>query len=293
MGVGDWFSQFCTALRMSAEKRSSLSYRTGRITKAVNKAFRNSDSDTANRFYVGSLGRNTAIPSVSDADLLCELPASVYTQYNAYTSNGQAALLTALRTAIRTTYKTSDIFGDGQVVVLDFDDGVRYEVLPAFLNTAGGYTFPDSNNCGSWKACKPKQEIEAFASRNRDCNFNLVELGRMARAWRDNANVPLTGMLIDTLAYQFIANWAYRDRSYLYYDFMSRDFFAFLAAQNSNQSYWLAPGSSSYVWIKGAFGYKARQAELRTLEAIQHIAAGHDWSARQKFREVFGTAFPS
>lgn len=260
MGVGDWFSQFCAGLRMSTDKRSSLAYRTARITKAVNSQFRGLDSDTAYRFYVGSLGRNTAIPSVSDADLLCELPASVYHQYNAHAGNGQSALLTAVRTAIRTTYKTSDVFGDGQVVIIAFDDGVTYEVLPAFLNAEGGYTFADSNNGGSWKSCKPKQEMDAFASRNRECNGNLVELARMARAWRDTNNVPMNGMLIDTLAYQFIATWQYRDRSYLYYDWMTRDFFAFLANQSPSQTYWLAPGSGSYVWRKGSFEYKARQA---------------------------------
>ena len=293
MGVGDWFSQFCTGLRMSTDKRSSLAYRTARITRAVNSSFRGLDSDTAYRFYVGSLGRNTAIPSVSDADLLCELPASVYHQYNAHVGNGQSALLSAVRTAIRTTYKTSDVFGDGQVVIVAFDDGVTYEVLPAFLNTDGGYTFPDTNNGGSWKSCKPKQEMDAFASRNRECNGNLVELARMARAWRDTNNVPMNGMLIDTLAYQFIASWQYRDKSFLYYDWMTRDFFAFLASQDPSQRYWLAPGSGSYVWRKGSFEYKARQAELRAHEAIQYQSAGYDWSARQKYREIYGTGFPT
>jgi tRNA nucleotidyltransferase (CCA-adding enzyme) len=87
MGVADWFSQFCGALRMGADQRGTLAYRTGRIAKAVNNYLRGLDSDTAYRFYVGSLGRNTAIPSISDADLLCELPASLYHQYDAYAGN--------------------------------------------------------------------------------------------------------------------------------------------------------------------------------------------------------------
>jgi hypothetical protein len=292
MGVGDWFSSFCSSLRLSVDKRSTLAYRTGRISKAVNLTFRSQASDTAYRFYVGSLGRNTAIPSVSDVDLLLELPAQLYHQYHAYLRNGQSALLTAVRTAIRTTYKTSDVFGDGQVVVVAFDDGVTYEVLPAFSNIVGGYTFADSNGGGVWRECKPKQEMDAFAQRNKDCNLNLVELARMVRAWRDNNNVPMNGMLIDTLAYQFIGGWHCRDKSYLYYDFMTRDFFSFLASQNAAQRYWLAPGSGSYVWRKGAFEYKARQAELRAQEAIAYQAAGHDWSAKQKYRTIYGTSFP-
>lgn len=293
MGVGDWFSSFCGALRLDSNKRSSLGYRTGRITKAVNLNFRNLDSETAYRYYVGSMGRNTAIPSISDVDLLLELPAATYHQYNAYSGNGQSALLTAVRTAIRTTYTTSDVFGDGQVVIVSFDDKVTYEVLPAFANTTGGYTFADTNNGGTWRECKPKQEMDAFAQRNQACNGNLVELGRMARAWRDYNAVPMNGMLIDTLAYQFIGTWQYRDKSYFYYDYMTRDFFNFLAGQSSTQTHWLAPGSGSYVWRKGPFEYKARQAELRALEAITYQNAGQDLSAKQKYREVYGTSFSS
>jgi hypothetical protein len=292
MAIGDWFSTFCTGLRIRQEKRSSFSYRTARITRILNQQLRGLDSDQSNRFYVGSMGRNTAIPTVSDVDLLYVLPNAMYQQYNAYEGNKQSSLLSTVRTAIRKTYTASDVFGDGQVVVIAFDDGVKYEVLPAFLNTAQTYTFPDANNGGTWRECKPKQEIDAFALRNTAVNGNLIELSRMARAWRDTHSVPLSGMLIDTLAYQFMESWAHRNQSYLYYDFMTRDFFKFLANQSSIQLYWLAPGSGSYVYRKGSFEFKARQAELRTLEALEFQGKNMDWSAKQKYREIYGTSFP-
>lgn len=70
MGVGEWFSDLYSNLKIGQEKRQSFGYRTGRMTKVLNEDFRSSSSDTANRFYVGSMGRNTAIPTVSDVDLL-------------------------------------------------------------------------------------------------------------------------------------------------------------------------------------------------------------------------------
>lgn len=293
MAVAEWFTSFCSALLISSEKRSTLAARTKRITSRLNRDFRSLSSDTANSFYVGSYGRYTAIPSVSDVDLLYVLPASVYNQYDAYSGNKQSALLTAVRQSLMQTYTVSEVFGDGQVVCIKFDDGVTYEILPAFLNVNDGYTFADTNGGGSWKACKPKQEMNAFASRNVQCNGNLIQLCRMARAWRDFNNVPMNGMLIDTLAYQFIDNWSYKDESYLYYDFMSRDFFNFLANQPSTQTYWLAPGSGSYVFSKGSFEYKARQAELRIKEAIELQNGGYEWSAKLKYREVYGSKFPA
>ncbi|VBO96070.1 SMODS domain-containing nucleotidyltransferase [Burkholderia pseudomallei] len=293
MGEGEWFASFCGKLRIDKGRRESIANRTARIVSQLNHDLRKLDSKWASRFYVGSYGRGTAIPSVSDVDLLYELPAHLYKQFDAYLWNGQSALLNLVRNSIGNTYPTSAVSGDGQVVVISFTDGITFEILPAFLNTGGGYTFADSNQGGSWKACKPKQEMEAFSTRNAACNYNLVELCRMARAWRDTNKVDMSGMLIDTLAYQFIGAWQYRDKSYVYYDYMTRDFFQFLAGQDVNQHYWLAPGSMSYVYRGHPFQYKARSAELRALEAIAHRQLGYDWSARQKYREIYGTAFPA
>jgi hypothetical protein len=293
VGVGEWFANFCGDLRISSVQRSSIAYRNGRITGQLNSDFRSLNSNTAHSFYVGSYGRVTAIPSVSDVDLLYSLPADLYDQYSAHSGNGQSALLSAVRASLQRTYSSSRVSGDGQVVTIEFDDGITFEILPAILNRADGYTFPDANSGGSWKTCRPKQEMEAFAGRNASCNGNLIELGRMVRAWRDANNAPMSGMLIDTLAYQFIDTWAYRDKGYLYYDFLTRDFFHALANQDTSKSYWQAPGSGSYVLRTGPFEYKARQAELRAIEALEHQAAGRDWSAKQKYREVYGSAFPS
>lgn len=291
MSIAEWFSNFCSNLTIGSAKRSFFSYRTGRITKALNLDFRETDSETANSFYVGSMGRETAIPSVSDVDLLYVLPYSIYQKFNSYAGNKQSALLGAVRAAIQKTYSSSSISGDGQVVIINFDDNVTYEILPAFLNVDGSYRFSDTNGGGSWKFCNPKAEMNAFAQRNVNCAGNLVQLARLARAWRDYNNVLMSGMLIDTLAYQFIETWSYRDKSYLYYDYLTRDFFKFLASQNVDQVYWLAPGSGSYVYRNGGFEYKARQAEMRAIEAINYFNNDYKWTARQKFREIYGSAF--
>lgn len=292
MGVGDWFQTFCGKIRIGTEKRSSIAYRTGRIVGQLNADLRNLDSKASYRFYVGSYGRSTAIPSVSDVDLLYELPASLYERFDKHQGNGQSALLSHVRGSIQNTYPTTKIGGDGQVVVVSFNDGVTFEVLPAFLNAAEGYTFADSNGGGAWRTCQPKQEMDAFSTRNNACYGNLIELARMTRAWRDQSNASMSGMLIDTLAYQFIGSWEYRDKSYVYYDWMTRDFFAFLARQSTNQTYWSAPGSGSRVYGSG-FQYKARQAELRTIEAIDDQQHNYDYTAKQIYRGIYGNDFPS
>lgn len=292
MGIGENFKDFCYQLRFRDALRTSIGNRRGRIVRQLNTDFRGTDSDSANCFYAGSYGRDTAIVPVSDLDLVYVLPYEVYVQYNGHVGNGQSALLQAVRASMRKTYPTSEITGDGQIVSVAFTDGITFEVLPAFLNKGGSYTHADSNGNGSWKLTNPKSEIEAIKNRDGTVNGNLVELCRMVRAWRDYNDVNISGILIDTIAYQFIENWHHRDKSYLYYDFLTRDFFQHLAAQSPDQQWWSAPGSGSRVYRKGNFEYKARQAELRAREAISYLQNEYDWSARQKFREIYGTGFP-
>lgn len=292
MGLADWFGTFCGHLQVQDEETISVRYRA--LTRRLNTDFRSTTSETANSFYSGSYGRNTAISGFSDLDMVYELPTALYAQYHAYAGNGQSALLQAVKTSIERTYSRTNLRADGQVVQVPFTDGITFEVVPAFLNTEGSYTFPDANAGGSWRATNPKPEIAAIRTRNDECNGNLVRLCRMARAWKNHWDVPIGGLLVDTLAYQFIENYEHRGKSHLYYDWMCRDFFDWMANQDSEQEYWRAPGSSQRVWGKGLFQYKARRCCNLAKEAIAHEQANpkQEWSARNKWRDIFGTAFP-
>lgn len=292
MGLADWFSGFCSNL--TVKDGGTISTRYKNITKRLNTDYWSTTSDSAHSLYVGSYGRNTAIQGFSDLDMIFQLPYSEYERYSNYAGNGQSALLHAVKTSIEKTYSTTSIRGDGQVILVPFNDGITFEVVPAFINKDDSFTYPDANNGGRWRVTNPKPEIAAIRSRNSATNGNLVWLCRMARAWKRKWDVPIGGLLIDTLAYQFIENWEYRDKSYLYYDYMSRDFFKWMADQDSNKEYWKAPGSGQYVYGKGLFQYKAKRCYNISLEAIEHETANpkREWSAKQKWREIYGTAFP-
>ena len=116
---------------VDASTRSLISSRYKRITKAANREFWGSDSETAHSLYVGSYGRGTAT-SASDLDVLLSLPREEYERYDGYRSNGQSRLLQAVKDAVLGTYPRTDIRADGQVVVVDFSDGMKFELLLAF-----------------------------------------------------------------------------------------------------------------------------------------------------------------
>lgn len=294
MSISQKFQTFCSNLRIEQRTVDTIAYRYKRITRQLNSSFRGIASDERHSLYVGSYGRDTDIKT-SDIDMLFQLPFDVYTRYHYYTGNGQSALLQAVKRAVQITYPFSDIGADGQVVQIDFSDGIAFELVPCFSNTDGSFQYPDTNNSGRWKKTDPRPEITAIRDGNLLWNYNLKRLCRMARAWKIQWNVPMGGLLIDTLAYQFMRNWVHRNESFLYYDVMTRDFFEYLNKQDSSQKYWLAPGSHQYVWRKNSksFGYPALRCFNISVEAIKHEVEGRDWSANQKWRGIYGTQFPS
>lgn len=288
MSVNTDFSTFCSRLWME-DTASTIQDRYHRITKRINEDFYGINSDTLHSLYVGSYGRGTEI-STSDIDMLVILPYEEYCKYNSYIGNGQSTLLQAVRTSLLKTYSTSYIKGDGQVIRIDFADGINFEIVPVFLNRDGSFTYPDTHNNGSWKVTNPKSEIAALNLKNKETNKNLKRLCRMVRAWRETINIDIPGILIDTLAYNFIQNWEYNTTSYLYYDFMSRDFFKHLMNLSPDQNYWVAPGSGNRVYKKENFQNKAKEAYKLTLEAIN--SEQYPSTACNIWRKIYGTKFP-
>lgn len=291
INVSSDFSTFCSNLKMSEYTVSNIRNRYHAVTKRINLDFWNNSSETSHSLLVGSYGRGTCIYT-SDIDIVVELPWSIFSQYDNYTGNGQSALLQSVRNSLRKTYSGSNISADGQVVVIDFSDGVKFEIVPAFKFDDGSYYYPDTNNGGSWRSMNPRSELQAFNDRNKTTNGNLKRLCMMARAWISQKMVLLSGILIDTLAYRFLSDYEYADKSYAYYDWMSRDFFRFLY-DNADQSYWYKPGSGERVIKKYSFKSDAKYAYEKALEALDDYSKDYSYCWHADWRDIYGTKFPS
>lgn len=291
MSLSDWFGTFCSNILINESDLEKISSRYKQITKRINLDYYNSSSETNHGLYVGSFGRDTEIYT-SDIDILVHLPYETYVKFNGYSSNGQSALLQEVKKVLEKTYSTTYLKGDGQIISLPFSDGINFEVLPAFLNKDDSYTFPNTNNGGSWKVTDPKKEIDAINKMNNESNKNLKRLCRMARAWRDKNSVPISGILIDVFAYNFLSYWNEKDKSFLYYDWMSRDFFKYLSERDTNQSQWKVMGSNRYVSRIGSFESKAKTAYTTACDAIAKEKE-YPASAKSKWREIYGSKFPA
>ena len=195
------------------ETRSKISGRYKRITAAVNSTFWGISSNTEHSIYVGSYGRGTAI-NTSDLDVLIELPDEEFEHFSSLQGNGQSRLLQSVKDAILESYPKTDIKGDGQVVVINFNDGIRFEVLPAFENKIWGlgngtYKYPDTHMGGNWMTTNPKAEQSAMREKNNSSNGLLFDTCKHIRYVKSEyfSSYHLSGILIDSFVYDSIDYW--------------------------------------------------------------------------------------
>ena len=284
MNVSSTFQEFLQNLAI--DNKEEISNRYGEITKVLNIKYRNTESKTSNSLQVGSYGRFTAIKSISDLDMVYILP---WTEYARFKNGRQSALLQEVKKTIQSRYPKTDMRGDGQVVVISFSN-YQIEVLPAFENADGSFLYPDSNDGGSWKTTKPRLEIKAISDLHQAKNQNLRTLCKMIRSWKNYHGVAMGGLLIDSVAYNFLNSTTYYDdKSFTYYDWLIRDFLKYLSdLQNTNHIF--APGSNQKVYIKKKFQTKAKKEHKLVLEAIE---AQENKNANQKWKKIFGRSFPS
>jgi hypothetical protein len=287
MNTLEIFKEFLTNIKISYEKAEDISYRYGRITKSLNQEFRDTDSKTANSLQVGSYGRYTGITGISDLDMIFILPASKWEVYNK--AGGQTRLLQDTKSAISNTYSSSDIKVDRCVVTVNFTNA-HIDVQPVFEIEDQDYKYPDTYGDGSWKTTKPRKEMDAMVEFSDNKNKNLRRLCKMARAWKNKHGVYMGGLLIDTLAYNFLKSTdIYDDKSFASYEAMCRDFFKYLYDQPKDQKEYGALGSKQRVKAKKSFKRKTKKAYDLALEAID---ATSDKRKHNKWRDIFGKDFP-
>jgi hypothetical protein len=288
MNTSETFKDFIDNLKISNKEDISNKYK--RITKALNKSFYDDlDNDTLHSLQVGSYGRKTAIDGISDLDMVFEISDQDYKKYNLRAHNGQSDLLQDTKTAIAKTYPNTEIKGDGQVVVVNFTN-VIVEICPANLQNDNTYKYPDSNDGGSWKITKPRQEITEINSYNQTTNSNLKNLCKMTRDWKNKNGVKMGGLLIDTFCYNFLKeNEDYHSTTFSNYDELVKDLFKYISELSKEQKFWYAPGSNQKVYKKSNFHSKAKKAFNNAEEAIDKK---DNKTVYAIWRKIFGNKFP-
>lgn len=283
MTTSEMFSNFLENLVI--QDRELINDRYGRITRAINREFRNTESRTANSIQIGSYGRKTGIQGLSDLDMIYILPEGERSRYK----DDQYGVLSRTKKAVETTYDKTDISVDRLVVVVQFEK-YKIEVQPCFEEADGSFLYPDTYR-KEWLLTKPRLEIEAVADLNESTNGNTRDLCRMIRAWRNKHGQQMGGLLIDTFVHNFMRETAdYVNTAYAAHGRMVRDYFGYIAGLPKDQVVYRAPGSNQNVSVKKRFHRKAKKALELCNKAID--AEGESYCSN-RWRKVFGRAFPA
>lgn len=256
--IGENFNKLCLDIKLDNYK--DMVNTANDIGNKLNKCYYEKDVNKIK--IVGSVGRKTAIKDCSDLDLLYELPNDEFSRYDNYETNGQSALLQDIKDILKEKYPKTDIKGDGQVVVIDFDK-YTVELVPAFLQDDGSYKYPDTHDGGSWKITKPVIEQAVVGVTVIKSSHNFINFCQLLRAWKNNVGFSFKGLLVDTLVYNvFEKNNYYALSSYDDYMLVLKDILYYISQLNRKQKYWLALGSNQEIYNddNGLFIKKAEEA---------------------------------
>lgn len=280
MQVKDDFNEFISNLQI--DNFDDINTSLEGIAKKLNQKYYD-NSTTDNYLMVGSMGRNTSIKGESDIDVIYELPDEVFERFDDYESNGQSQLLNEIRDVLKEKYPSTDIKGDGQVVVISFTK-YKIELVPGFKQEDNSYKYPDTHDGGSWKITKPILEIEE-ANNMINNTSTYRDICQMIREWKANNGVTICGLLIDILIKDFLDNnYEYKWKPKSDYYELLKSVFKYLSDQDEDRKQWNAMGSNQIIENKNFNFIKKGK------KAYNKLSNSTDESST--LRELFGSRFP-
>ncbi|MCP4559543.1 nucleotidyltransferase (plasmid) [Bosea sp. F3-2] len=260
-----------------------------RIGRKLQKAYWGTDEGEQKLLIVGSWGKNTQVRPSHDIDIMAILPAEEFHRFDAYSTGKQSALLQDVKNVLAESYPQTDMRGDGQVVVIDFNS-ITVEVVPVFKRTDDTFLMPDTRSGGSWKVVDPLAQITRVETIDALASRNSRPLTRMMKLWMRERNVPIKSFLLELIVAEFMRTYVYKDKTLYWYDWFVRDFLQFLLTLRNG--YVILPGTGEYIPLGDAWVSRAQTALAAALTACDHerddmiVSAGIEW------RKIFGDRIP-
>jgi Second Messenger Oligonucleotide or Dinucleotide Synthetase domain len=237
-------------------------------------------------FMVGSWGKGTPVRPPRDVDLMVPLPWHVFRRFEQYVGNKQSTLLHEVKNHLLGTYSTTDMRGDGQVVMVRFNT-VMIEVVPVFRLDSGQYLMTDTNDGGRWKTVDPFAEMSFIDQIDRNTAGNCRTLIRMLKVWKRERNVPLKSFLLEIIVADYIRARDNNAHDYYWYDYYVRDFFAFLRSRANGWA--KVPGTGETILLGDEWLSGAESAHQAALQACHHECYDQTVEAGVEWQKIFGS----
>jgi hypothetical protein len=283
------FTELLNNLAITQQQLADGETKQAGVRACLNRHYWNTSSETANSMLIGSWGKHTRVRPSRDIDILVLLPPAVYHQFQQRSWNRQSQLLQDLKDVLARTYSQTTMRGDGQVVVVPFNT-TPIEIAPGFRCTDGSIIICDTNGGGSYKTSTAEAELADLNASDTRWRGNTRALARMMKRWQRECNVPLKSFQIERLAVEFLQVWSFTHQDVWYYDWMVRDFLAYLIGRADGSIF--MPGTSEIVQLGSDWLTRAQTAHRHAVSACDHERDNFQVFAGNEWQQIFGGAVP-
>ncbi|HCF49115.1 MAG TPA: hypothetical protein DER60_02460 [Syntrophomonas sp.] len=287
--VADKFQAFLDNLAVEHTEFIMETFRT--ITRQLNQTYYGNRSELRYARFIGSYGRGTAIKGVANINILYEMPQRVQKRLEVWQQKAPRVLIKEVRELIEEAFPMVKLSDQCHIIIPSLHN-LQFEIIPAFPGLKKSYIYPDLNNMTGWSTFNPLREIEVIEDSNFRYTGKTKHLARMMRAWRAARNVPISGMLLDTLVVSFMDEWENNDTAFGYYGIMGRDFLEYLAGRRKNQAIYYAQGSNRELPSTEDFGAYANDDFKLASQAVEHELNENYYEANRLWLQVYGPLFP-
>ncbi len=284
MSVASRFDQLLLNIRLTSEQLEDARTKYDGVCKKLHDHYYTSEYTGSTKLLIGSYGKKTNIRPARDVDVIFKLPPDKYKTDSNY--NYQSYLLQEVRDILQEKYPSSDIRGDGPVVVVNFSNDHFIEVVPAIELTSNKFYIPITTDGGYWKLDDPRALFKFIDDSDSSTNGNTRNLIRMIKRWQAVCSVPIKSMVIEIRAVLFLIDYENKDKSSMYYDWMVRDYFKQLIEKAGNE--YKLPGLTEKIPYGDAWKSKAESAYSRAVKACEYESDKNEELATEEWKKIFG-----
>jgi len=279
---------FLSNLELTQSQRDDAMTKVSSVGGCLHTKYYQGAYDSGNVVVVGSYGKGTAVRPPSDIDIIYLLPVSEYYRINQVFGNGQSQLLQEVKRALADTFPRTDLSADGQIVKVPFTS-YSVEVVPAFRCDDATCLTCYTADGGSWRASNPRAEYRAIADLDAVFGNKATHLTKMLKAWKRECNVPLKSIVLEIAACSLVRQWPYNKQSIFWYDWLIRDFFAYLWQYKNGTAQ--IPGIQETISLGDEWVSRCESACSRAVNACVYEYQDLGVLAEDEWKKIFGDQF--
>ena len=285
------FDRLLEALALSADERAAGTRAHETVRTALTRHYYRFGSIASHSLLIGAWGKGTDIRPPRDIDVLFILPPALDEAAGGSTAdeNGPLGHLHDVKEVLAAVVPDTHLRRNGRAVLASFDDA-SVEVSVGFSRRDSCCDLCDASDGGRYRLCCPAAEYEALDASDRASRGATRDLIRLMKCWQASRAVPLSSFAIELVAMTFLDTWPQRTAGGRFYDWMVRDFLAFLLTRARTSL--SVPGLGTDLALGAAWEQTALLAHKHASLACEFEVAGRNTDAWWEWEKIFGEIVP-